>query len=70
VQDTNGADVGWWSEIDREVLASLAEGRKSTKELSRRLGLSPDALSSVLLMLAAEGRVRVSSVELVEPRHG
>ena len=70
MQDTNGTEAGWWSEIDREVLTSLAEGRKSTKELARRLGLSADALSSVLLMLAAEGRVRVNSAELVEAKHG
>jgi DNA-binding CsgD family transcriptional regulator len=70
VQDTTVTEVGWWSEIDREILASLADGRKSTKELARRLGLSADAVSSLLLMLAAEGRVRVNSVELVETRRG
>jgi DNA-binding HxlR family transcriptional regulator len=56
----------WWSEIDDEVLDCLREGRKSTREIGRRLGMSSAALSSVLLMLAAEGRVRVNSVELVE----
>jgi DNA-binding HxlR family transcriptional regulator len=70
VQDTTVAEAGWWSEIDGEILASLADGRKSTKELARRTGLSAEALSSLLLMLAAEGRVRVNSVELVEAKRG
>ena len=69
MQDTT-AEVGWWSEIDREILACLAEGRKSTKELARRLGLSAPAVSSLLCMLALEGRVHVNSVELVEARRG
>jgi DNA-binding IclR family transcriptional regulator len=65
VQDTRSDDDGWWSEIDHDILACLREGPKSTSELGKRLGLSAAALSSLLLMLAAEGRVRVDRVKLV-----
>jgi len=68
MRDATSSDAGWWSELDGEVLACLADGRKSVSELGRRLGLSSAALTSLLLMLAAEGRVRVSSVELCEAR--
>jgi pimeloyl-ACP methyl ester carboxylesterase len=64
VHDSAADDGGWWSEIDDDVLACLRDGPKSTTELGERLRLSPAALNSVLLMLAAEGRVRVDSVNL------
>lgn len=68
MQDAMTDDGGWWSEIDEDVLACLRDGPKSTTELGQRLRLSPAALSSVLLMLAAEGRVRVDAVNLATAR--
>ena len=56
----------WWSELDSEVLACLRDGPQSPRELARRLNLSPGGATSVLLMLAAEGKVRVTAVELAE----
>jgi DNA-binding IclR family transcriptional regulator len=60
------ADRGWWSELDDQILSCLREGPISTRELARRLNLSPAGATSVLLMLAAEGKIRVTSVELAE----
>ena len=57
---------GWWSELDDQVLRCLREGPISTRDLARRLNLSPAGATSLLLMLAAEGKVRVTSVELAE----
>lgn len=56
----------WWSELDDQVLACLREGPQSAHELARRLNLSPGGATSVLLMLAAEGKVRVTAAELAE----
>ena len=58
---------GSWPEIDGEILDSLRDGPKSPPELSRELGLSAAGVTSLLLMLAAEGKVRVTGVELTEP---
>jgi DNA-binding Lrp family transcriptional regulator len=60
------AEVGFWSEIDDQVLACLRDGPTSTRDLARRLGLSPGGATSLLLMLAAEGKIRVTAVELAE----
>ena len=60
------AENGWWSELDDQILSCLREGPISTRDLARRLNLSPAGATSVLLMLAAEGKIRVTSVELAE----
>src|SRR5438045_8066412 len=52
------AENGWWSELDDQVLTCLREGPISTGDLARRLNLSPAGATSVLLMLAAEGKIR------------
>jgi DNA-binding IclR family transcriptional regulator len=57
---------GSWLEIDGEILDSLRDGPKSPRDLSRELGLSAAGVTSLLLMLAAEGKVRVTRVELTE----
>ena len=62
----SAAEQEWWSELDDQVLACLRDGPQSTRELARRLNLSPGGTTSVLLMLAAEGKVRVTAVELAE----
>ena len=59
-------EQGWWSELDDEVLACLRDGPQSTHDLAHRLNLSPAGATSVLLMLAAEGKIRVTGVELVQ----
>ncbi|MBI2215728.1 MAG: hypothetical protein HYU51_00375 [Candidatus Rokubacteria bacterium] len=61
--ERNAGD-SWWGDLDRDVLACLDEGARSPQELGQRLGVSESALTSVLLMLAAEGRVRISRVEI------
>jgi DNA-binding CsgD family transcriptional regulator len=61
--------IGFWDEIDNELLACLAaRGSMSPAEIGRRLGVSEDAVVSLLTMLAREGRVRIRAVESVEPR--
>ena len=54
------------SELDDQVLACLRDGPQSTRDLASRLNLSPGGATSVLLMLAAEGKIRVTGVELAE----
>jgi hypothetical protein len=55
---------GWWSDIDGAVLHCLAEcGPTSPVELAHRVGMSESAVTSLLCLLAAEGRVRISVVE-------
>ena len=62
----DAADGGFWGELDDQVLACLRDGPKSPQALARRLGLSPAGTTSVLMMLAAEGKIRVTGVELAK----
>ena len=64
MDDSKPDDGGWWTEMDHDVLACLSDGPKSPGEMAKRLGLSAAAMNSLLLMLAAEGRVRVDRVKL------
>jgi predicted ArsR family transcriptional regulator len=63
---TTAAEPEWWGELDHQVLACLRDGPQSIPDLARRLNLSPAAATSVLMMLAAEGKIRVTRVELAE----
>lgn len=63
---TTTVEQGWWSELDDQVLACLRDGPQSTRDLAARLKLSQAGTTSLLLMLAAEGKVRVTAVELAE----
>lgn len=55
----------WWAEIDGAILGCLAGGaRLSPAEIGRRVGMSEDAATSCLAMLAREGKVRISLVEV------
>jgi biotin operon repressor len=54
----------WW-DIDAEVLSALAGGAKSPEELSATLGMSEHAATSLVAMLAQQGRVRIRLVEFV-----
>jgi hypothetical protein len=60
------ADGGFWGELDAQLLACLQDGPKSPQVLARRLGLSTAGATSVLMMLVAEGKIRVTGVELAK----
>ncbi|HEY3068205.1 MAG TPA: helix-turn-helix domain-containing protein [Methylomirabilota bacterium] len=66
----------WWSEIDHAILRCLHEagGALAPAEIGRRLGMSEESARSALVMLAHEGKIRISRVELgareVERAHG
>jgi len=56
--------AAWWDSLDKELLEVLAEyGPMAPVEIGRRLGMSEDAVASILSMLASEGRVRIRLVE-------
>ena len=55
----------WWDALDGEILDRLREhGSATVSELSRELGLSEEAATAFLAMLAREGKVRIVRVEL------
>ncbi len=55
---------GWWDEIDQQIRAGLERaGGRTAAELGHRLGLSEHAVTSLLALLASEGKVRISRVE-------
>jgi len=56
----------WWGEIDDAILHCLhdAGGAMAPADIGRRLGMSEDAARSALAMLAHEGKIRISQVEL------
>ena len=59
---------GWWSEIDEQIEKALTRhGGLSPADLSREIGLSETATVSILSRLAAEGKVRMTRVELATP---
>jgi DNA-binding Lrp family transcriptional regulator len=57
----------WWAEIDDEVLECLrGAGPMSPAAIGRQIGVSETAVTSIVSMLARQGRVRVCLVELTE----
>jgi DNA-binding Lrp family transcriptional regulator len=61
----------WWSDLERDVLDCVKpEGPTPLDELSRRLNLSEDAATSLVAMLAREGKLRISAVESSEGARG
>jgi hypothetical protein len=55
----------WWHDIDRDVNVVLERhGSMTPAEIARMLRLSEGAVSSVLSMLAQEGKLRIARVEL------
>jgi predicted ArsR family transcriptional regulator len=56
----------WWNDVDDEVLACLTDGPKSAGEIAKRLALSESAVTSLLLLLASEGKLRVTRVQLAK----
>ena len=59
--------VDFWSELDADVLRSLAErhGEMTLAEIGHDLGMSERAVCSILGMLVEAGRVRICSVERI-----
>jgi DNA-binding Lrp family transcriptional regulator len=59
----------WWSDLERDVLDCVKpDGTTRIDELSRRLNLSEDAATSLVAMLAREGKLRISAVEAADRR--
>ena len=54
----------WW-DVDGELLTALAGGAKSPEELGAILGMSEHSVTSLLSLLAQQGRVRIRLVEAV-----
>ena len=52
----------FWRELDDAVLACLANGETTPCEIGQQLGISEGAVSSIVAMLAVEGRVRICRV--------
>jgi hypothetical protein len=60
-----GVDPSEWWAVDHEILECLAgQGAMTPAEISRRLGLSEGEATSLLAMLAREGKVRICQVTL------
>jgi hypothetical protein len=53
----------WWTDLDDAVLECLETGPTSPAELAGRLGMSEASATSLLCLLAQEGRVRIALVE-------
>jgi hypothetical protein len=55
-----------WEEIDDAVLRVLAEGggRLTLAQIASKVGMSEDAVRSIVSMLAEQKKVRIASVEL------
>ena len=54
----------WWDHLDQDILACLGSGPKSVTELAWQLEVSESSVTSLLLLLAAEGRIRLGHVRL------
>jgi DNA-binding IclR family transcriptional regulator len=54
----------WWSDLNDDVLDCLATHGMSAAELGSALGISEDGAVSLIAMLAREGKVRLTRVEL------
>jgi predicted transcriptional regulator len=59
--------IDFWGELDADVLRCLAEreGGMTPAEIGRNIGISEQAVSSIVGMLVETGRVRITSVEQI-----
>jgi predicted ArsR family transcriptional regulator len=59
--------VDFWGELDADVLRCLAgrHGDMTLVEIGHKLGLSEQAVRSIVGMLAEAGKVRITSVERI-----
>jgi len=53
----------WWSDVENDVLRCL-EGRDTVPpvEIAKKLGMSEAAATSLLSIMASEGKVRICAV--------
>jgi Winged helix-turn-helix DNA-binding len=57
------AMTDWWSELDDEIVNCLVDQESSTPgELSQKIGMSVEAMTSLLGRLAQEGRIAILRV--------
>ncbi len=57
------ASASWWDEVDDAVVECVAGERSMTPaEIGHRLGMSESAATSIVAMLAQEGRLRIALV--------
>lgn len=57
------AIMDWWSELDDEIVNCLADQESLTPgELSQKVGMSTEAVTSLLGRLAQEGRITILRV--------
>ena len=55
----------WWADLNREVIECVTTAGPTTPaEVGRRLGMSEAGATSLLAMLAREGKVRIALVEV------
>ena len=57
------ATRGWWADLEDEALECLEMRGLSAVELGHKLGMSEASVTSVIALLAADGRVRLSLIE-------
>jgi DNA-binding Lrp family transcriptional regulator len=54
----------WWGELENDVLACLQPGNPTSIEaIAQRLSISEGAVTSLVAMLAREGKIRIRVVE-------
>lgn len=54
----------WWGDIENEILGCLGVGAPVCPgDVARKLGMSESAVTSVLSMLAHDGKIRICLVE-------
>ena len=54
----------WWDDVERDLLDSLEDdGTTSLDTIARRLQIPEQAVTSLVAILAREGKVRISVVE-------
>lgn len=60
-----------WADVDDAVLTALAAGggRLTLEQIAAHVGMSEDAVRSVVGMLAERGHVRIVAVELITAGH-
>ena len=59
------AAIDFWGALDTDVLRCLAGGATEPAQIGRSLGLSEEAVRSIVGMLAEAGKVRITSVERI-----
>ena len=52
----------WWGDLDNALLHCIAEGAMDPAEIGRHLGISAAGVTSLLLLLAHQGEIRIRLV--------